>query len=66
MYNRYMGQCKCGHTRDAEKNCDGTHKVVKAVREEVAQDIENAVIETAGDSAATMSQAARIARGKKL
>ncbi len=35
-----MGQCKCGHTRDADKNCDGTHKVVKAVREEVAQKIE--------------------------
>lgn len=35
-----MGQCKCGHTRDAEKNCDGSHKVVKAVREEIAQKIE--------------------------
>lgn len=34
-----MGQCKCGHTRDAEKNCDGTHKVVKAVREQVAQEL---------------------------
>ena len=35
-----MGQCKCGHTRDAEKNCDGTHKVVKAVKEQIAQKIE--------------------------
>ena len=34
-----MGQCKCGHTRDVEKNCDGTHKVVKAVREEMAKEI---------------------------
>lgn len=30
-----MGQCKCGHTRDAEKNCDGTHKVVRAVKQEI-------------------------------
>ena len=30
-----MGQCKCGHTRDAEKNCDGTHKVVKAIKQEI-------------------------------
>ena len=36
-----MGQCVCGHTRDAEKNCDGTHKVVKAVREQIAKDIED-------------------------
>ena len=35
-----MGQCKCGHTRNAEKNCDGTHKVVKAVKEQIAQKIE--------------------------
>ena len=34
-----MGQCKCGHTRDAEKNCDGTHKVVKAVREQIAKEM---------------------------
>lgn len=30
-----MGQCKCGYTRDVEKNCDGTHKVVKAVKQEI-------------------------------
>lgn len=33
------------------------------VREQVAQEIESAVIEVAGNSAATMEQAARIARG---
>jgi hypothetical protein len=38
-----MGQCKCGHTRDAEENCDGTHKVVKAVREQIAADIEDLI-----------------------
>ena len=35
-----MGQCVCGHTRNEEKNCDGTHKVVKAVKEQIAQKIE--------------------------
>lgn len=36
-----MGQCKCGHTRDIGKNCDGTHKVVKVVKEEIANKIDN-------------------------
>jgi DNA-directed RNA polymerase subunit RPC12/RpoP len=35
------------------------------LREKIAQEIENAVIEVVGDSAATMQQAARIARGTK-
>lgn len=34
------------------------------LREQIAQEIEAAVIEFAGDSAKTMEQAARIARGK--
>lgn len=34
-------------------------------REDAAIDIENAVIEVAGNSAHTMQQAARVARGKK-
>lgn len=34
-------------------------------REEIAKEIENAVIEVAGNSAETMRQAARIARGDK-
>ncbi len=33
------------------------------LREQIAKEIENAVIETVGDSAATMAQAAAIARG---
>jgi CDGSH-type Zn-finger protein len=32
----FMGACQCGYTRDEEKNCDGTHKVVKAVKEDMA------------------------------
>ncbi len=39
--------------------------IEKEIREKVAQEIENAVIEVVGDSAATMQQAARIARGNK-
>ena len=37
-----MGACQCGHTRDEEKNCDGTHKVVKAVKEDLAVKLEAA------------------------
>ena len=36
-----MGQCRCGYTRDVEKNCDGTHKVVKAVKEDIANKIDS-------------------------
>jgi hypothetical protein len=32
-----MDTCTCGYTRDEEKNCDGTHKVVKAVKVELAE-----------------------------
>ena len=68
-----MGQCKCGHTRDEEKNCDGTHKVVKAVREEIAQEIEeNLIKETSHmtqdyDDAFNdgLMQASAIAKGQK-
>jgi hypothetical protein len=35
-----MGACTCTYTRDEEKNCDGTHKVVKAVKEEMAEKLE--------------------------
>ena len=35
-----MGACTCGYTRDEEKNCDGTHKVVKAVKADLAEKLE--------------------------
>lgn len=38
---------------------------LKELREEIAQELENAVIETVGNSAATMDQAIRIVRGEK-
>ena len=39
------------------------NRLESVLREQIAKEIENAVIETVGDSAATMAQAAAIARG---
>lgn len=45
-----MGQCKCGFTKDADKNCDGSHKTVRAVKEEITRKIEAISVEnTASD-----------------
>lgn len=38
--------------------------IERSIREKIAQEIESAVIEVAGNSAHTMRQAAAIARGK--
>ena len=35
-----MGACTCGYSTDPEKNCNGTHKVVKAVKEDLAIKLE--------------------------
>ena len=60
-----MGSCVCSHTRDADKNCDGTHKVIKAVREEIAKAIEAIEIRPSIENAVGMQiMAAKIARGK--
>jgi hypothetical protein len=32
-----MGACTCGYTTDPEKNCNGTHKVVQAVKADIAE-----------------------------
>jgi hypothetical protein len=32
-----MGACGCGYTTDPEKNCNGTHRVVQAVKTDIAQ-----------------------------
>lgn len=61
-----MGTCKCGFSTDPEKNCNGTHNVVKAVREKIAQDIE--AIDLGGSAqlngVGMRMQAAKVARGK--
>ena len=35
-----MADCKCGFSTNENKNCNGTHKIVKAVRDQIAKDIE--------------------------
>lgn len=61
-----MTKCKCGFSTDAEKNCNGTHNVVKAVREQVAQEIE--AIDLGGaaqiNGLGMRALAAKVARGK--
>ena len=32
-----MGACTCGYSTDPEKNCNGTHKVVQAVKADIAE-----------------------------
>jgi hypothetical protein len=58
-----MGQCRCGFTTDPENNCNGTHKVVKAVRDQIATSIESIEIEDSVTNALGMRiLAAKIAR----
>lgn len=60
-----MGSCVCTYTRDEDKNCDGTHRVVKAVREEIAKAIEAIEIRPSIENAVGIQiMAAKIARGK--
>lgn len=40
-----MSECKCGFTTDPEKQCNGTHKIVKAVKDQIVKDIESIEIE---------------------
>jgi len=35
-----MGACTCGYTTDPEKNCNGTHNVVKAVKADMIAKLE--------------------------
>ena len=49
---------------DSNVEYDFAEKIVASVREQIAQEIEAAVIEVVGNSAETMRQAAKIARGK--
>ena len=34
-----MGTCGCGYTTDANKNCNGTHRVVQAVKADLAKEL---------------------------
>ena len=35
-----MGNCSCGYTTDPEKNCNGTHRIVQAVKADIAEKLE--------------------------
>ncbi len=35
-----MGACTCGYSTDPEKNCNGTHNVVKAVKADIIAKLE--------------------------
>lgn len=35
-----MSECKCGYTTDAENNCNGTHKVVRQVKQDLIKKID--------------------------
>ncbi len=35
-----MADCRCGYSTDVEKQCNGTHKIVKAVKEDMIAKIE--------------------------
>lgn len=37
-----MGACTCGYSTDPEKNCRGTHNVVKAVKVDMIAKLEAA------------------------
>jgi hypothetical protein len=61
-----MGKCVCKFSSDAGGNCDGTHKIVKAVREKIAADIEAIEIEDSITNALGMQiMAAKVARNQK-
>jgi len=34
-----MGTCGCGYTTDVNKNCNGTHRVVQAVKADLAKEL---------------------------
>jgi len=44
-----MGACGCGYTTDPEKNCNGTHKVVAAVKADINAKLESNGFEPAAD-----------------
>lgn len=57
--------CKCGYTRDESSKCDGTHKVVKKVREDIANKIDQIEVAASLSSAVGIKMdAIKIARGE--
>ena len=57
-------KCQCGFTTDPEGNCNGTHKVVRAVRDKIVIDIEAIEIKSSVSNAVGMkAQAIQAAKG---
>lgn len=44
-----MGTCTCGFTTDPEKNCNGTHRVVQAVKADITGKLTAAGFNDASD-----------------
>ena len=44
-----MSECKCGYTNDPENNCDGTHKTVKKVKQDLFKKIEEVSLGSGDD-----------------
>ena len=44
-----MGTCGCGFTTDPGKNCNGTHRVVQAVKADMAEKLTAAGFNEAAD-----------------
>ena len=61
-----MGTCRCGFSTDEEKNCNGTHNVVKAVKDSIAEEIEKIDLTNSSLNALGMKMLVLdIVRGKK-
>ena len=59
-----MAECTCGFSTEYP-TCNGTHKVVKKVREEIARQIEG-IIYTSENAEGMRALAANVARGKSM
>jgi hypothetical protein len=44
-----MGTCTCGYSTDPEKNCNGTHKVVRSVKADIAEKLASNGFEEASE-----------------
>jgi CDGSH-type Zn-finger protein len=49
-----MGKCGCGYTTDKEGMCNGTHKAVKALREDLIKAVDAIKIESSVTNAVGM------------
>jgi hypothetical protein len=66
-----MNNCKCGFSTDIEKQCNGTHKIVKKIRNRIAKEIENIPLENGNGNSQLNALgmriiAASVARGKNV